>query len=232
VPAILETINQRVNQLAHIGTKGYPLRYSGGGPERSGRPSVGSNPTETTIQGRKWGTGLSMQVRAAKDGRARTRINWLLRQLRDAPDDLRITVKFARTRATASALLDAARADLSTLLLPEDAKREPTMFEVADTDDMGIKRGTSSGSFVAETQTQMLAFYGDVVQQVQKWAPKTPKLSKSLDFEAAPSPAKEIEVSSDNLLPEFPHSAYLDDNDESLRRRDSSPSYRDANPLE
>jgi len=93
VPAILETINQRVNQLAHIGTKGYPLRYSGGGPERSGRPSVGSNPTETTIQGRKWGTGLSMQVRAAKDGRARTRINWLLRQLRDAPDDLRITVR-------------------------------------------------------------------------------------------------------------------------------------------
>jgi hypothetical protein len=173
-----------------------------------------------------------MQVRAPKDGRARTRINWLLRQLRDAPDDLRITVKFARTRATASALLDAARADLSTLLLPEDAKREPTMFEVADTDDMGIKRGTSSGSFVAETQTQMLAFYGDVVQHVQKWAPKTPKLSESLDFEVAPSPAKEIEVSSEDVLPEFPRSVYLDDNDESFGRRDSSPSYRDANPLD
>lgn len=59
------------------------------------------------------------------------------------------------------------------------------MFEVADTDDMGIKRGTASGSFVAETQTQMLAFYGDVVQHVQKWAPKAPKLSESVGTEDA-----------------------------------------------
>jgi len=43
----------------HMCRRGYPLRYSGGSPERSGRPSVGSNPTETTIQGRKWGTGPS-----------------------------------------------------------------------------------------------------------------------------------------------------------------------------
>ncbi len=127
---------------------------------------------------------VSMQVSAPKEGWAKTRVNWMLRQLRDAPDDLRITVKFARTRATTSALLSAAREDVSVLLLPEDPKREPTAFSLALTSDMGTKRGTGNGSFVAETQAQMLTFYGEVVQHVQKWAPKAPKLSETAESES------------------------------------------------
>lgn len=136
---------------------------------------------------------VSMQVRAPKDGRARTRINWLMRQLRDAPDNLRITVKFARTRSTASGLLGAATEDIGILLLAEDPKREPTAFEVAFTADMGVKRGTGKGSFVSETQSQMIAFYGDVVQHIQKWAPKAPKLIETTEADVSPSPTEHAE---------------------------------------
>ena len=90
-------------------------------------------------------------------------------------------MRFSRTQGTTSALLSAAREDASLLLLPEDPKREPTVFNLALTADMGAKRGTGNGSFVAETQIQVLSFYGDVVQQIQKWAPKTPRLSEAGD---------------------------------------------------
>jgi hypothetical protein len=73
-------------------------------------------------------------------------------------------------------------------LLPEDPKREPTAFDLALTSDMGTKRGTGNGSFVAEAQAQMLNFYGDVVQHVQKWAPKAPKLSETENTTVPESP--------------------------------------------
>jgi hypothetical protein len=106
----------------------------------------------------------SVEVQAPKEGRAKTRINWLLRQLADAPDDLRIDVRFNRVRATRSELLRDCRESPERLLMKDEPKREPRSFVVALSKPMGKKDGRKEGSFVAETRGQVTDFYGDLVQ--------------------------------------------------------------------
>lgn len=126
----------------------------------------------------------SSRVSAPKEGRAKTRVNWLLRQLKDVPADLRITVHFPRTRATSSLMIDAARERPQDLLLPDDPRKEPQSFGLALSRDMGDKRGKGRGSFVAETLDEVVDFYGEVLQKVQKWTPPPPKLQAEKHAEA------------------------------------------------
>ncbi len=129
----------------------------------------------------------SARVRAPQDGRTKTRINWLIRQLKDAPDDVRITAKFARTSKTTSLLISDVRSDPGALLLA-DPKREVVAFDMGITRDMGIKGGKTKGSFVNATMNQVSAFYGDVLQNVQAWQPRAPRLTA----ETAEEPLTEI----------------------------------------
>jgi hypothetical protein len=118
----------------------------------------------------------SVQVDAPKEGRPLTRVNWMLRQLREAPDDLRVDVAFASTRETASALLGEAREYPQRLLSPSDQKREPRAFTLALSRKMGTKRGKAQGSFVIETRRQAVDFYRQLVQNLRRWQPSPPKL--------------------------------------------------------
>ena len=131
----------------------------------------------------------SSRVRAPQDGRSKTRINWLIRQLKDAPDDVRVTSKFTRTSKTTSLLITDVRDNPTALLLADDPKREIVAFDVAITRDMGIKGGKTKGSFVNTTMSQVSAFYGDVLQDIQAWQPRAPRL-KAVDengSDAAPA---------------------------------------------
>ncbi len=120
----------------------------------------------------------SARIQAPKEGRAKTRMNWILRQLKDTPSDLRIEVHYPRTRSTTSDMVDIARQRPEVLLLPDDTRREPSGFTIALTRDMGSKRGKTRGSFADETMRQTLDFYGDALQKVNKWTPPAPKLKK------------------------------------------------------
>src|SRR5215217_1253916 len=71
-------------------------------------------------------TGVAIE--APREGRAKPRINWLLRQLADAPADLRVEAAFPNARQTTSVLLADAREEPDKLLYPADAKREPRAF--------------------------------------------------------------------------------------------------------
>jgi hypothetical protein len=122
----------------------------------------------------------STSLRAPKEGkRPTTRINWLLRQLRDAPDDLRIDVDYPYLKTPASQLLSQAKDDPDCLLHPDDPKRHPQRFRVALSRDMGKKAGKGRGSFVLETMQHVLGFYGEVVQELKEWTPPAPKLTRS-----------------------------------------------------
>jgi hypothetical protein len=106
----------------------------------------------------------TVEIPAPKEGRPRTRINWLLRQLKDAPEDLRIDVRFARVRATRSELLRDCWEFPERLLIANEPKREPRSFLLALSKPMGKKGGRTEGSFVAETRRQATDFYRDLVQ--------------------------------------------------------------------
>lgn len=125
-------------------------------------------------------TTASVPIDAPGEGRPATRVTWLLRQLRDAPDTVRITASFAGVRETNSARLGDLRADPSILLLA-DKSRAPRAFTISLNKDMGTKRGGVSGSFIGEATDLLLSFYRSVVQPLKPWAAPTPKLPLSRD---------------------------------------------------
>ena len=134
-------------------------------------------------------TTTSVRVAAPRDdSRPKTKVNWLLRQLRDAADDLLVSVRFANTKETVSRSLGEARKDAAVLFSPTDPKRVPRDMTVSLTRDMGLKRGRGPGSFVHATRQQTLDFYREVVQTLQEWTPKAPKLRE----EPEPEPTEEV----------------------------------------
>lgn len=136
----------------------------------------------------------SIDISAPREGRSKTRISWLLRQLRDAPPALRVDVSYPLVRDTTSQLLALAHEKPDRLLLPSDPKREPRAFTLALARDMGIKRGKGQGSFVGETKQHVLDFYRVVVQQIKPWTAAAPRL---------PSPPEESEPEASPRPPDF-----------------------------
>lgn len=136
--------------------------------------AIGPIDVEADLRARQ--TRTSVKVTAPKDGRPQTRINWMLRQLKKAPGDLRIETHFARTKETTAALLSEAREDAKTLLSPSDPKREARAFTLSLARPLGTKRGRGERSFVLETRRQVVSFYGDLVEDLKAWQAKAPKL--------------------------------------------------------
>jgi hypothetical protein len=128
----------------------------------------------------------SVTVEAPQEGRPLTRINWMLRQLREASPDLRIDTSFANTRETTSALLAAAGEQPQQLLSPSDPKREPRSFVLALARPMGTKRGKGERSFVRETRQQAVDFYREIVQNLRAWQATPPKLPDQPPEEKVP----------------------------------------------
>jgi hypothetical protein len=120
-------------------------------------------------------------LEAPREGRPSARINWLLRQLKEVPDDLRIEVRFAGARDTSSELLRDVLEYPQRLLCANDAKREPRSFTVTLTRPMGLKRGKARGSFVHDTRVQAFDFYREIVQSLKAWQAKAPKLRDQED---------------------------------------------------
>jgi hypothetical protein len=118
----------------------------------------------------------AVTVDAPKEGRPSARINWMLRQLKEAQGDLRIEVGFTGARETTSLLLAQSRDYPERLLSPTDRKREPRSFTLTLTRPMGTKRGKVRGSFVHDTRQQAIDFYRELVQNLRSWRPSAPKL--------------------------------------------------------
>lgn len=133
----------------------------------------------------------SVEVSAPGEGRANTRLAWLLRQLKEAPPSLRIDVRYLVTRESTSCLLKDALMKSDKLLFEKDPKREPRSFKVALSGEIGTKRGKGPGSFVLESRTQTIQFYRSVLQQLRPWAaaaPKLPEPPRDGDLVTSPEP--------------------------------------------
>jgi hypothetical protein len=118
----------------------------------------------------------SVTVRAPRDRRPSAAVNWMLRQLKDASGELRISVRFAQGRDTTALLLGDAREQPKALLSQADPKRQPREFSLALARPMGRKRGRGRGSFVNDTMQQSIDFYREIVQDLRSWSPQAPKL--------------------------------------------------------
>jgi hypothetical protein len=157
--------------------------------------AVGPIGVEANLRTRRVTT--TVEIQAPKEGRPKTRVNWLLRQLKDAPGDLRVEARLARVRSTQSALLRDCREAPERLLLDGDPKREPRSFMLALSRPMGKKGGRMEGSFIAETRRQTTEFYRDLVQGLMPPRTKAPKIredeQQTTETDEAPAPAPETD---------------------------------------
>lgn len=126
----------------------------------------------------------SVNVGAPREGKTSTRINWLLRQLKSAPSEIRLESWGARSRSSMSELLGNVRTDPS-LLVPLD-NRELVSFTVSLVRPMGLKRCSGQGSFIDSVLDAIDDFYGDVVQRLKGWQPTAPRLQKTSADEPEP----------------------------------------------
>lgn len=158
-------LDAAVQQLAEAGTLQGTIKV----PD-----AVGPITVQADLRTRKVST--SVAVDAPREGRALTRVKWVLKQLPDAPDDLRVDVSFTGSRETTSLLLAEAQEYPQRLLSSTDAKRDPRTFILTLTRPMGTKRGKGEKSFVLETRQQAVDFYRRIVQGLRSWQATAPRL--------------------------------------------------------
>lgn len=116
-----------------------------------------------------------VDVDAPREGRATTRVNWLLRQLKSAPDATRVEAFVAHARGSQAAeLLGAARENPTALVL--DPTKDLRSFRLATSSTLGTKRGRGRGSFIDSVLAAVNGFYADVLGSLRAWAAAPPKL--------------------------------------------------------
>jgi hypothetical protein len=107
-------------------------------------------------------------------------VNWLVRQLKDAPENVRVEAFVAHGRGTSAAeLLRVVRENPAALLT--DPGKELRAFRVAVSAPLGSKRGRGRGSFIDSVLEAVDAFYADVMQNLRAWSASPPKLRQDGD---------------------------------------------------
>lgn len=122
---------------------------------------------------------LSMKLDAPSDKKQATAsINWLTRQLKDSkPDHTQICAHWPkRIPATHSSLTDAS--DDANKLVPAGLKEIPTYLEPYKVVDLAAKFSTPK-KFVEIVEVEVIDFYRNIGQYLNKWSPKPPKVKSS-----------------------------------------------------
>lgn len=112
---------------------------------------------------------------APREGRPTTRVNWLIRQLKNAPDSTRIECITAHSRGSSSAeLLRTVRDNPVSLIT--DPIREIRSFRVALTTSLGSKRGRGRGAFIDSVLAGVDGFYAQILGDLKAWSAAPPRM--------------------------------------------------------
>lgn len=116
-----------------------------------------------------------VDVDAPREGRPTTRVNWLVRQLRNAPETVRLEAYANHARGASTAeLLRTVRENPACLVA--DPSKELRTFRVAVSMPMGTKRGRGRGAFIDSLLVAVNGFYAEVLESLRPWAAAPPKL--------------------------------------------------------
>lgn len=119
-----------------------------------------------------------VDVDAPRDGRPTTRVNWLVRQLKSAPDTARVESFSAHSRGSSAAeLLRVIRESPSVLVT--DPTREIRSFRVATSSPLGTKRGRGRGAFIDSVLAAIDSFYAEVLGDLKAWSAAPPKMRQT-----------------------------------------------------
>ena len=136
----------------------------------------------------------SVDLDAPREGGTTRRVNWLLRQLKDAPDELLVEASFLRRQDSLCEPLRVVRADPTVLAL--DSATELRQLRLTCLTKLGTKRNGVQGAFIPSVNSGVEAFYASVVQALKPWnapAPKMPAAAAAADgSEAAADPDEQV----------------------------------------
>ncbi|WP_098455361.1 TerD family protein [Sanguibacter antarcticus] len=168
----VERAHAAVEQLAALGTMSATLKVPGA-----------AGPITVVADLRTSKVRVSASVPAPQEGGAQRRISWLLRQLKDAPDETLVDVHYSGTiEDTCERLADVRE---SPAPLVADRSGDVTSFELTMVTPLGTKRSGLKGAFIPSVIGATEAFYTTVLQPLRGWVPPAPKLSEPVA--AAPS---------------------------------------------
>ena len=135
------------------------------------------SPIDVVVDLKSGRTTCAITIDAPAQGKPTTRINWLVRQLNEAPGDLLIEAFPAWARSGPCHQLSAVR--VSPHLLFDDPKKDLKTFVVRLSAPAGTKRGQGQGSFVGTVLELIDKFYIGVVQNLKPWSAPAPSVRTS-----------------------------------------------------
>ena len=148
-------------------------------------------PIEVTADLRASRLSCSMTVDAptTSTSRAVTRVNWLVRQLRDSKPEVCIETITLRQRGkgTVRKLAELRESPKAAI---DDPSREVRAFTISLSANAGTKRGKGRGSFVASVLNSVETFYAEVAQHIKPWTPPPVKVRDD-EPQTAQAPAAE-----------------------------------------
>lgn len=112
---------------------------------------------------------------APRDGRPTTRVNWLVRQLKNAPDSARVECFVAHSRGSSAAELLRTVRETPAVLVTDPAK-DIRSFRIATSSTLGTKRGRGRGAFIDSVLAAVDSFYAEVLGDLKAWSAAPPKL--------------------------------------------------------
>ena len=123
----------------------------------------------------------SVDIDAPKEGRPITKVNWLVRQLKQSSDKVRLECNVLNQRGGigASELLGTVRNHPDALVL--DPAKTIRSFTVALHSPMGVKTGRGQGTFIDGFLRSIDTFYAEVLQSLKAWAAKPPRMRDQTD---------------------------------------------------
>jgi hypothetical protein len=135
---------------------------------------------------------------APREGRITTKVNWLTRQLKNAPETLRLESFAMHARGPGNAELLRTVRENPSVLIGESAK-DLRAFRVAQNSPAGTKRGTGRGAFIDSVLDAIDTFYEEVIQNLKPWMPTPPKLrspEEAIEVEPVPAALSSTAISS------------------------------------
>ena len=137
------------------------------------------SPLTVTVDIRAAQITCSFSTSAPAVGKPTTRVNWLLRQLKDAPDTLRVEAFAARQRGGIAELLKTARENPAVLIV--DPTKDIKSFTVTHLGKMGAARLAGRSGFIDSVMDAIFASYDLVGQRLKDWSAAPPKMRKPED---------------------------------------------------
>ena len=121
----------------------------------------------------------SFTLPTPQEGRNKSRLNWLLRQIKTHPSNTSVSwnYKHARTAESPHRVEDLLDKDYEYEL---DNSREIASVTVEVLEKMGTKRAAGKGGFIDSVVGLFEVTYGELLQNIRPWQEPTPKLSETV----------------------------------------------------